>query len=142
MTVSSPARTLAGVAAAFALTLALSAPAAAQDDPAPPAADLTGEWVLTVALTNGAGSRAVEFVQDGNELTGTIASSMASGDLNGTIVGDQVSFSVVLAMETTLFEVSYQATWKDGLLVDGTVDLGSYGSGTFTGERVETDGSF
>lgn len=137
MTIASLSRSCAGAAAAFALTLAFTAPVAAQDELAPPATDLTGEWVLTVALTNGSGSRAVEFVQDGNELTGTIASSMASGDLTGTIDGDQVNFSVVLAMETQLFEVRYSATWRDGMLVDGTVDLGDYGSGTFTGERVE-----
>lgn len=137
MTIASLARTVAGATGALALSLALAAPAAAQDAPAPPAADLTGEWVLTVELTNGAGSRAVEFVQDGNELTGTIASSMASGDLTGTIDGDQVNFSVVLAMETQLFKVTYSATWRDGMLVDGTVDLGDYGSGTFTGERVQ-----
>lgn len=139
MTLSTITRPLAGAATALALALAFSAPGAAQDEtpPAPPATDLTGEWVLTVELTNGAGSRAVEFVQDGNELTGTIASSMASGDLTGTIDGDQVNFSVVLAMETQLFKVSYSATWRDGMLVDGTVDLGDYGSGTFTGERVQ-----
>ena len=122
------------------LALTLAAPASAQDEPAPPAADLTGEWVLTVNLTNGSGTRAVDFVQDGNELSGTIASSMASGELTGTVEGDRVSFTVLLAMETTLFEVAYAATWRDGRLVEGTVDLGDYGSGTFTGVRKEPGG--
>lgn len=123
------------------LALALAAPATAQDAPVPPATDLTGEWVLTVNLGNGSGVRDAEFAQDGNELRGTVSSSMASGELEGTIEGDKVRFTVLLAMETTLFEVTYIATWRDGQLVDGTVDLGSYDQGTFTGARKDPDGA-
>lgn len=126
-------------AALLALTFAL--PAAAQDAPLPPAADLTGEWVLTVELGNGTGTRDVHFVQEGNDLTGTVSSSMASGELTGTIEGDQVRFTVLLAMETTLFEVTYVATWREGRLVEGSVDLGSYDQGTFTGQRKEPSGA-
>lgn len=120
--------------------LAWAAPAAAQD-PEPPAADLTGAWVLTVESPNGTGTRDVEFAQDGNALTGTIASTMAVGDLTGTVEGTRVRFTAVVAMDTGDFEIVYRATIADGALVDGTVDFGTYGSGTFTGRRKEAGAS-
>lgn len=121
---------------AVAAGFALAAPAIAQD-PEPPAADLTGEWVLTVESPNGTGTREVEFEQDGNELGGTIASTMASGELTGTVDGTSVRFTAVVAMDTGDFEIVYRATIADGALVDGTVDFGTYGSGTFTGRRKD-----
>lgn len=102
---------------------------------AAPAADLSGDWVLTVETPNGTGTRNVTFEQEGGALSGTISSSMATGPLVGSIVGDQVSFVATVSMSSGAFEIVYEATLRDGRLVDGIVDLGDYGSGTFTGER-------
>ena len=122
---------LALIATVVALTAALGAPAAAQD------VDLSGEWVFSVQSPNGAGSRDVVFVQEDGILTGTIASSRAAGPLEGTIEGDQVEFVAVVAMETGNFEIYYSARIEDGLLVDGVIDFGDYGQGTFTGKRKD-----
>jgi hypothetical protein len=100
-----------------------------------PAADLSGEWVLQVELTNGSGTRQVNFEQEGSRLTGTISSSMATGPLEGTVEGDRVHFVATVSMSTADFEIVYEATLRDGRLVNGVVDIGDYGSGTFTGER-------
>lgn len=97
--------------------------------------DLTGEWVLTVESPNGTGSRTVTFVQEGERLTGTIASSMAAGPLEGTLEGNVVHFVAEVAMSTGSFPVVYDAIYRDGRLVEGFVDFGDYGSGTFTGAR-------
>ena len=102
--------------------------------------DLTGEWVFNTMSPNGAGTRDVTFVQDGNTLTGEIASSMAAGDLEGTIDGNTITFVAVVYMESGAFEITYQATYEDGELVDGSIDFGDYGSGTFTGHRKEDGG--
>jgi len=102
--------------------------------------DLTGAWILNVNSPNGAGTRDVTFVQTENVLSGEIASSMAAGPLTGTIEGDKVTFVATVFMESGSFEVTYRATWVDGELKDGTVDFGSYGSGTFTGHRKPAGG--
>ncbi|HJK96965.1 MAG TPA: hypothetical protein RMF84_07070, partial [Polyangiaceae bacterium LLY-WYZ-14_1] len=102
---------------------------------AAPAADLSGEWVLAVELSNGSGTRQVTFEQEGNRLTGTISSSMATGPLEGTVEGNRVYFVATVSMSTADFEIVYEATLRDGRLVNGVVDIGDYGSGTFTGER-------
>lgn len=143
MSVRSPlTRRATGLAALLmAVALAAAGTVAAQEKEAPkPAFDLTGAWVLNVLSPNGAGTRDVTFVQDGNALTGEIASSMAAGPLTGTIEGDVVTFVATVFMESGTFDVTYRATWVDGELKDGTVDFGSYGSGTFTGHRKETGG--
>ena len=110
----------------------LPTPAGAQD------LDLSGEWLLTVESPNGTGTRQVTFVQKGDDLTGTIASSRASGDLTGSVEGENVRFVAVVNMESGPFEIAYTATVVDGLM-EGTVDFGDYGSGTFAGRRVESE---
>jgi hypothetical protein len=116
--------------------------ATAQTDPAPkPAFDLSGAWVLDVMSPNGAGTRSVTFVQEGDKLTGEIASTMAAGPLTGTVEGVVVRFVAEVFMESGSFTVTYRATWVDGELKEGTVDFGSYGSGTFTGRRKVEGGT-
>lgn len=111
-----------------------ASPASAAPAPAD-GIDLTGEWVLTVESPNGTGTRSVTFVQEGDRLTGTISSSMAAGELEGTVEGNEVSFVAEVAMSSGTFPIVYDAVYRDGRLVEGFVDFGDYGSGTFTGER-------
>jgi len=112
---------------------ALAQPAVAQE------IDLTGEWEFTVQSPNGTGTRDVTIVQEGDALSGTIASAQASGDFTGELDGDQVTFSVILTMESGQFVITYDATVVGGDLV-GTIDFGDYGEGTFTGVRADPDG--
>lgn len=107
----------------------LPAQAAAQE------VDLTGEWVLTVSSPNGIGERKVLFVQEDNELTGEISSARAEGPLTGTIDGNEVTFVAIVEMESGPFEIFYTGT-IDGDEIEGIVEFGSYGTGTFTGHRV------
>ncbi|MDH3732287.1 MAG: hypothetical protein OEU54_02090 [Gemmatimonadota bacterium] len=96
--------------------------------------DLTGAWEFAVQSPNGAGTREVQLVQVGDSISGTISSSRATGDLDGVLEGDRLSFTVVLTMESGPFVVTYRATVTGDEMV-GTIDFGDYGSGTFTGLR-------
>lgn len=112
-------------------TLGVPAQAMGQD------LDLSGEWVLTVTSPNGTGERQVTFVQEGNTLSGTISSSRAAGKLSGTVDDDAVTFVAVVQMGSGPFEITYSAT-VTGDEMEGTVDFGSYGSGTFKGRRAKS----
>ncbi len=112
-------------------TLGVPAQAMGQD------LDLSGEWVLTVTSPNGTGERQVTFVQEGNTLSGTISSSRAAGKLSGTVDDDAVTFVAVVQMDSGPFEITYSAT-VTGDEMEGTVDFGSYGSGTFKGRRAKS----
>jgi hypothetical protein len=96
--------------------------------------DVTGEWEFTVQSPNGAGTRQVTLVQQGDSISGSISSSRASGNFTGVLDGDQLSFTVILAMDSGPFAVTYQATVA-GDEMEGTIDFGDYGQGTFTGRR-------
>ena len=43
-------------------------------------------------------------------------------------------------MDSGPFDILYRATLVDGELKNGTVDFGSYGTGTFTGRRKKAGG--
>ena len=124
--------TLLRTATLVAPLMLLTTPASAQDF------DLTGEWVLTVESPNGTGTREMTLEQEGNKLTGTIASSMAVGEITGMVEENKISFVALVAMDAGMFEVAYECTFEDGEMVGGTVNFGEYGSGTFTGVRKET----
>ena len=128
-----------GTMSALLIAFTLSAAQDASAQPAPEF-DLTGEWVFNVESPNGLGERQVNFVQEGNKLTGEISSSMASGDLEGTIEGDQVFFVASIFMDAGAFAVTYKATYLDGQLRNGTIDFGDYGGGSFMGYRKEEGG--
>lgn len=125
---------LAGLAASAAFALAQPIPVQAQES------SMTGEWLFTVELDNGTGTRAVTLVQEGDSLSGTISSSRASGPIQGWIEGNTVTIVAEIMMQSgSPFTVYYTAT-RTGETLKGDVDLGDYGVGTFTGKRVEGDG--
>ena len=55
----------------------------------------------------------------------------------GTVNDDTVTFVAVVQMDSGPFEITYTAT-VTGDEMEGTVDFGSYGSGTFTGRRAKS----
>jgi hypothetical protein len=118
----------------LALTVLPAKAAFAQD------VDVTGEWILTVESPNGTGSREVTFKQKGAVLTGFISSSMAAGELTGTVEGNVITFVAMVAMDSGAFDVFYSATLEDGILKMGSVDFGEYGAGSFTGVRKPPPG--
>lgn len=121
--------------ALFALvSLALGAPALSAQS-----TDLSGEWVFTVQSPNGTGTRQATLVQEGDSITGTIASDRAVGDLIGAVEDDVVTLRALLMMASGPFEVVYKAEFTDTTM-EGTVDFGSYGSGTFTAVRADDPG--
>ncbi|MCP4154439.1 MAG: amidohydrolase family protein, partial [bacterium] len=103
----------------------------------PPAADLTGKWNIEVVSANGTYQLKMNLQQEGSELSGEINSPML-GTIQveeGTIDGDEISFSAnaaVMGQEVTL-EVS--ASLKDGK-IDGSITLGTFGEGTFSATRA------
>ena len=99
---------------------------------------LTGRWHFDVVSPNGKGTRDLSLVDEQGVLTGTIASSTASGPISGKYEGDQIEFTALLSFGGDEFPVVYRAT-VDGDSMSGTIDFGDYGSGTFTGERISRD---
>lgn len=113
------------------VALALGAPGVSAQAP-----DLSGEWIFTVQSPNGTGTRRATLIQEGDSITGTISSDRATGDVIGAVEDGVVTLNALLMMASGPFEVVYEAEVTDDTMT-GTVDFGSYGSGTFTGRKAD-----
>ena len=93
-------------------------------------ADIAGNWELEVVTSNGAGYPILDLKQDGQKISGTYAGQLGNSDVSGKIKGNDFKVS---------FEINGQyvvcSGKVDGNQMSGTVDMGSNGSGTFTGEK-------
>ena len=130
------------VAAVFAAALA-AAPTDAQD--------LTGTWELSAEGGRG-GTQVMTLVieQDGGSLTGTLTRTFGrrggggggggrGGPLeseieNGSVDGDDFSFTVTLTFGDNSFTQSFSGT-VDGDSMEGSLEGGRGGARPFTGER-------
>jgi L-seryl-tRNA(Ser) seleniumtransferase len=97
-------------------------------------ATVAGQWEVRLDFVRGSANHKLILEQDSGRLTGTHEGEFASGDLNGTVAGNQVRFQSGYGTEGT--RVSYQFTGKvEGAKMSGTVALGEYGEAKWTAER-------
>lgn len=99
------------------------------------AADLTGKWTFEVETSAGSGSPVFMFKQDGEKLTGHYSGQLGEADLTGTVKGQAVTFSFPVDVQGTSLEVTYTGTAVGNDSIKGTVRLGEFANGTFTGKR-------
>jgi hypothetical protein len=98
------------------------------------AADITGAWTLTVETPNGSRQSAIDFKQDGKNLSGTVHSQMGDAPLTGSVDGDQVSFSVTRERDGQSFKIDYSAK-VEGANMTGTLKFGDNGDIPFTAAK-------
>ena len=119
----------------FAILFAVLAAASllsAADTVAPAPPDVSGTWNLTVEYSGGTGTPVFIFKQDREKLTGHYQGALGEAEVTGTITGTAVKFGFKIAGSDDT--VTYAGT-VDGDAMKGTVNLGPFGSGTFSGKR-------
>jgi hypothetical protein len=122
---------------------AASASAAAAPAPAAGAApaaaatgvDVTGTWVFNVQTDQGSGQPTFTFKQDGQKLTGTYSGAFGSANVVGTLKGSEISFSFTADAGGQSAEISYTGKLVGQDSMEGTVKLGGFGDGAWTGKR-------
>ena len=97
------------------------------------AADITGTWQMTVETRAGSGKATFVLKQDGEVVTGTYEGSMGKQDVTGTCKENNVELNYSGSRMGATFKVTYSGTC-DGDTMQGKVDLGGYGGGSFTGK--------
>ncbi len=93
-----------------------------------------GTWTTTMNTPMGAQNGTMELATDGGTLTGSLSGPQGSLEIvDGTVDGNDLAFkaNVTTPMAITL---EFTAT-VDGDNIAGTVKLGAFGSGDFTGTR-------
>ena len=98
------------------------------------AANVNGEWNLTVETPNGTGTPSVIFKQDGENLTGTYKGRFGESSVKGTIKGNDIKFSVTISPQGQDIVIEYSGT-VDGDSMKGKARFGEMSEGSFTGKR-------
>ena len=99
-------------------------------------ADVAGEWVLTVETDQGTTTPSVTLEQNGATLSGHYSSeTLGEAEVEGTVNGRDVEFSMNAEVGGYALEVTYTATLQEDGTLSGAISLGGYGGGSFTGKK-------
>jgi len=115
-------------ACAVALVVGLPLAALAQTSAA-------GDWQLTLTTPQGSNTVNVSFTQDGDKVTGTLASPMGSVPLSGTDTAGDLKATASIDVQGMAIELGF-AGKVAGDTLNGTVKFGDFGEFPFTGKRA------
>lgn len=96
------------------------------------AADLTGTWSAAVNLDAGSGTATFVLKQTGDQLAGTYSGALGEAKVTGTVKGDAVEWGFEHAEAG---KVKYTGTLKSSGKIEGSVEYGQLGKGTFVAEK-------
>jgi hypothetical protein len=99
------------------------------------AADVSGKWRFEVETEMGSGSPTFDLKQDGEKLSGTYKGVLGEAPVTGTVKGDDVEISFEASPQGQKITVKYMGKLDGPDKIKGSVDLGGFGKGTFTGQK-------
>lgn len=125
------------IAAGLAVTLAAQT---TQQTPTPtpspsstPAPSLTGPWAMSLETQMFNATPALEFVQQGEKITGTYEGRYGKSQLTGTLKNRILEFSFTMNAEGTDVVMKFRGEVSaDFKSIKGDVDLGGMGEGTWS----------
>jgi seryl-tRNA(Sec) selenium transferase len=115
---------------------ALSRPRRPKGELAAPAADLTGEWDLSMDFLSGKGQHRLQLRQDGNWLAGTYQGSFQRMTAEGYLDGDRFRLRCSWRQPGNQLVYIFIGTLRDGRL-GGDVHLGEYRTAAFSAVRSD-----
>ena len=127
------------LAFALACLIVVSAlPANAQEaaKPADPPAkvDVTGVWDMSVETPNGVIENVGTLKQDGEKLTGTLASQMGEIALEGTVIGNEIKWVLNIDMGGQQVAIAF-AGKVEGETMAGIFEMGGMGSAAWNAKK-------
>jgi glucose/arabinose dehydrogenase len=131
--------TVAGLAAQTAPPKQTPTPTPTPSPTAKPVPTITGKWVVTLMTDAFTSTPSIEFVQDGEKITGTYESGRyGKTALAGTLKARTLEFSFTLSAEGTDVLMSYRGeVAADFESIKGTAELTGLGSATWTAKRAK-----
>lgn len=96
------------------------------------AADLSGTWSAAVTLDAGSGTATFVLKQTGDQLTGTYSGALGDAKVTGTVKGEAVEWGFDHAEAG---KIKYTGTVKGANKIEGSVEYGQLGKGTFVAEK-------
>jgi hypothetical protein len=114
------------VAASF--VVSLTAPAFAQNS-------VAGAWELTIDTPQGANTSTMTLKQDGEKLTGDLASQMGSTPVTGTFAAGTVAVTANIDIQGASLQLGINGTVNADAM-KGSVKFGDFGEFPFTAKRA------
>ncbi|MGI9073073.1 MAG: aminotransferase class V-fold PLP-dependent enzyme [Bryobacteraceae bacterium] len=99
-------------------------------------ASVAGQWQARLEFTRGSAIHTLILEQDGRKLVGTHDGEYVSGDLSGSVAGNQVHFRSSQKIQGTRLFFDFSGTVENGKIA-GDVNLGEYGEARWTAQRHE-----
>ena len=97
---------------------------------------VSGSYNVTMKTPMGERPATLNLAEDGSGLTGTFASERGSTELLEPVAtGDEVKFSMMFNGAMGEMKLDFEGK-VDGDSIGGTVQFGSFGSGTWSGTRA------
>ena len=129
-------KTMFAVVAACVLAAAMPvyAQEAPKPAPTPEKIDVTGTWDMTVESPQGAIDVVATLKQDGEKLTGTHASQMGETPLEGTVVGNEIKYTLNIDMGGQQMSIVF-AGKVEGDAMNGVFDFGGMGTAAWSAKR-------
>lgn len=129
----------AALSIAFVL-LAIGARASAWQDtqkPAPKPAAVAGKWNMTLEMTIGSGTPALEIKQDGEKITGTYTGRYGAAPIQGTVTDHAISFSCTIDAEGQSARMDFRGEISaDAKEMKGSAEIEGLGDATWTAKRA------
>jgi len=96
--------------------------------------DVTGTWDMTVESPQGALEVTAVLKQEGEKLTGTQASQMGEVALEGTVVGNEIKYTINIDAGGQQMSIVF-AGKVEGDTMAGVFDFGGMGTASWTAKR-------
>ena len=96
------------------------------------AADISGTWSADVNLDAGSGTATFVLKHTGDQITGTYSGALGDAKVTGTVKGDAVEWGFE---HSEAGKVRYSGTLKSAAKIEGTVEYGQLGKGTFVASK-------
>jgi len=106
--------------------------------PKPPVADLSGEWLVSLAYAASTGEQTLVLRQQGNRLAGTHRGEYLARELAGVIDGDSVSIRSSVDETVIGNSLTFTFTGKvTGETMSGDLDMGEYLTARWSAKRYQ-----
>jgi hypothetical protein len=125
------------VAVALACLVVCAVPTYAQEAAKPDAAakvDVTGVWDMSVETPNGTIENVATLKQEGEKLTGTLASQMGEIAMEGTVVGNEIKWVLNIDMGGQQVSIAF-AGKVEGETMAGVFEMGGMGTAGWTAKK-------
>ncbi len=109
-------------------------------DAAAPAAQLNGQWNLTINSGKEPTTAVFDLAQDGNRLTGTLQSEKGEGRIaSGSINGHDVKITVEIGAGDKVIELRFTGKVNEMTQLEGMVESAFGAPASWKAERIRTD---